>query len=86
MKISHRLLALSGFSAIGLVCVAGASFVAVTSIQTDLQSLTSQAAPLQTKTYELQERTERTMGRLLKLSLARSPAEAGHPRVEPWRR
>ena len=76
MKISHHLLALSGFSAIGLVCVAGVSYVAVTSIQTDLQSLTSQAAPLQTKTYELQERTERTMGRLLKLSLSRSPADA----------
>ena len=76
MKISHRLLALSSFSAIGLVCVAGVSYVAVTSIQTDLQSLTSQAAPLQAKTYELQERTERTMGRLLKLSLSRSPAEA----------
>ena len=76
MKISHRLLALSGFSAIGLVCVAGVSYVAVTSIQTDLQSLTTQAAPLQAKTYELQERTERTMGRLLKLSLSRSAAEA----------
>ncbi len=81
MKISHRLLALSGFSAIGLVCVAGVSYVAVTSIQTDLRSLTSQAAPLQTKTYELQERTERTMGRLLKLSLARNPAEAGQAKA-----
>ncbi|MES2718257.1 MAG: methyl-accepting chemotaxis protein [Pseudomonadota bacterium] len=76
MKISHRLLALSGFSAAGLVCVAGVSYVAVTSIQTDLRGLTSQAAPLQSKTYALQERTERAMGRLLKLSLARSPAEA----------
>ena len=76
MKIAHRLLALSSFSAIGLVCVAGVSYFAVTSIQTDLQSLTTQAAPLQAKTYELQERTERTMGRLLALSLSRSPAEA----------
>ena len=76
MKISHRLLALSGFSAAGLVCVAGVSYVAVTSIQTDLRGLTSQAAPLQSKTYELQERTERAMGRLLKLSLARNQAEA----------
>jgi methyl-accepting chemotaxis protein len=76
MKISHRLLALSGFSAAGLVCVAGVSFVAVTSIQTDLRGLTTQAAPLQSKTYALQERTERTLGRLLKLSLARDEAEA----------
>ena len=76
MKISHRLLALSGFSAAGLVCVAGVSYFAVTSIQTDLRGLTSQAAPLQSKTYELQERTERAMGRLLKLSLARNTAEA----------
>ncbi len=76
MKIAHRLLALSSFSAIGLVCVAGVSYFAVTSIQTDLQSLTTQTAPLQAKTYELQERTERTMGRLLALSLSRSPAEA----------
>jgi len=76
MKISHRLLALSAFSAAGLVCVAGVSYLAVTSIQTDLRSLTSQAAPLQTKTYELQERTERAMGRLLKLSMARNKAEA----------
>ena len=76
MKISHRLLALSGFSAAGLVCVAGVSYFAVTSIQTDLQSLTTQAAPLQSKTYALQERTERALGRLLKLSLARDTAEA----------
>jgi methyl-accepting chemotaxis protein/archaellum component FlaC len=76
MKISHRLLALSGLSAAGLVCVAGVSYLAVTSIQTDLRGLTSQAAPLQRKTYELQERTERSMGRLLKLSLARNTAEA----------
>ena len=76
MKISHRLLALSGFSAAGLVCVAGVSYFAVTSIQTDLQGLTTQAAPLQTKTYELQEHTERAMGRLLKLSMARNKTEA----------
>ncbi|MDO9285842.1 MAG: methyl-accepting chemotaxis protein [Aquabacterium sp.] len=80
MKISHRLLALSGFSAAGLACVAGVSFFAVTSIQTDLQSLTLQAAPLQSKTYELQERTERAMGRLLKLSLARDKTEAEQAR------
>jgi hypothetical protein len=49
----------------------------VTSIQSDLQGLTLRAAPLQTKTYELQERTERLMGGLLRLSLARSKDDAG---------
>ena len=81
MKISHRLLALSAFSAAGLLCVAGVSFLAVTSIQTDLRSLTTQAAPLQTKTYELQERTERALGRLLKLSLAHSADDAAQARA-----
>ena len=76
MKISHRLLALSGFSAAGLVCVPASATSPSPSIQTDLRGLTSQAAPLQSKTYELQERTERAMGRLLKLSLARNTAEA----------
>ena len=76
MKISHRLLALSAFSAAGLACVAGVSWFAVTSIQTDLQGLTLRAAPLQIKTYELQERTERVMGGLLKLSLSRQRSEA----------
>ena len=76
MKISHRLLALSAFSAAGLACVAGVSWFVVTSIQTDLQGLTLRAAPLQIKTYELQERTERVMGGLLKLSLSRQRSEA----------
>jgi len=77
MKISHRLVALSAFSAAGLLCVAGVSYYAVTSIQSDLQGLTLRAAPLQTKTYEIQERTERLLGSLLKLSLAQSKDEAG---------
>ena len=80
MKISHRLLALSALSAAGLVCVAGVSFVSVTSIRDDLRNLTTQAAPLQTKTYELQERTERTLGGLMKLSLSRNPGEATQAR------
>ena len=76
MKISHRLTALSALSAAALALVAGVSWYAVTSIQSDLQGLTLRAAPLQTKTYEVQERTERLMGGLLRLSLARSPDDA----------
>jgi hypothetical protein len=77
MKISHRLTALSALSAAALALVAGVSWYAVTSIQSDLQGLTLRAAPLQTKTYELQERTERLMGGLLRLSLARNKDDAG---------
>ena len=80
MKISHRLAALSGFSATGLLCVAAVSYVAVTSIQSDLQGLTLQAAPLQARTLELQERTERLLGSLLKLSLAHNADEAAKAR------
>jgi len=80
MKISHRLVALSGVSAAGLLCVAAVSYFAVTSIQGDLQGLTLRAAPLQARTLELQERTERLMGSLLKLSLARSAEDAGKAR------
>ena len=76
MKISHRLVALSGFSAAGLLCVAAVSYFAVTSIQSDLQSLTLRATPLQTKTYEMQERTERLLGSLLRLSLVRTKDDA----------
>ncbi len=72
MKISHRLIALSTLSAAGLLCVAAVSFFAVTSIQSELQGLTLQAAPLQARTLELQERTERLLGSLLRLSHARS--------------
>ena len=76
MKISHRLTALSLLSGAALALVAGVSWFAVTSIQSDLQGLTTRAGPLQTKTYELQERTERLMGGLLRLSLARSKDDA----------
>jgi methyl-accepting chemotaxis protein len=76
MKISHRLTALSAVSAAGLVCVAAVSYFAVTSIQSDLQGLTLRAAPLQARTLELQERTERLMGSLLRLSLARTTEES----------
>jgi len=76
MKIAHRLLALSALSAAGLALVAGVSYFAVTSIQHDLQSLTLRAAPLQTKTFEVQERTERLLGALLRLSLAQNKDDA----------
>jgi len=82
MKISHRLLAQAGITALGLVCVAAVSVWSVTSIQTDLRALTTQAGPLQTKTYELQERTERAVGGLLKLSLARNKDEAARAGAE----
>lgn len=76
MKISHRLGALSALSGLSLALVAGVSWYAVTSIQSDLQGLTARAGPLQTKTYELQERTERLMGGLLRLSLVHNPDDA----------
>src|SRR5262245_10992545 len=76
MKIGHRLLALSALSAAGLALVAGVSYFAVTSIQSDLESLTLRAAPLQTKTFELQERTERLIGGLLRLSLVATREDA----------
>ncbi len=81
MKISHRLVALSGVSAAGLLCVAAVSYFAVTSIQSDLQGLTLHAAPLQARTLELQERTERLMGGLLKMSLAHNGDEATKARA-----
>ncbi|HSW06028.1 methyl-accepting chemotaxis protein [Aquabacterium sp.] len=76
MKISHRLIALTTFTSAGLLAVAAVGYFSVTSIQADLRGLTLQATPLQNRTYELQERTERAMGSLLRLSLARSPDEA----------
>ncbi|MFO1270625.1 MAG: methyl-accepting chemotaxis protein [Rubrivivax sp.] len=81
MKISHRLVALSGVSAAGLLCVAAVSYFAVTSIQSDLQGLTLHAAPLQARTLELQERTERLLGGLLKMSLAHGADEATKARA-----
>ncbi len=76
MKIAHRLFALSAFCAAGLLCVAAVSYVAVTSIQADLQGLTQRAGPLQARTLELQERTERLLGALFRLSLMHNSDEA----------
>lgn len=76
MKISHRLIALTCFTSAGLIAVAAVSYGAVTSIQAKLRSLTLQATPLQNRTYELQERSERAMGTLLRLSLAQSADDA----------
>ena len=75
MKISQRLAALSVFSAAGLLCVSAVSYLAVTSIQSDLRTLTLHATPLQNKTYERQERTERWLSGLLRLSLAHEREE-----------
>ncbi|HUL63003.1 MAG TPA: methyl-accepting chemotaxis protein [Burkholderiaceae bacterium] len=75
MKISHRLVTLAAFTSAGLVAVAAVGYFAVTSIQSDLRGLTLHATPLQNKTYEMQERTERALGTLLKLSLTTDRAE-----------
>jgi methyl-accepting chemotaxis protein len=75
MKISHRLVAQAAFSSAGLLAVAAVGYFAVTSIQSDLRGLTMHATPLQNKTYEMQERTERALGTLLKLSLTTDRAE-----------
>jgi methyl-accepting chemotaxis protein len=75
MKISHRLITLAAFTSAGLLAVAAVGYFAVTSIQSDLRGLTMHATPLQNKTYEMQERTERALGTLLKLSLTTDRAE-----------
>ena len=75
MKISQRLIALSLFSSAGLLSVAALGYWAVTSIQGSLRSLTLSATPLQSKTLEMQERSERVLGAMLKLSLASNTAD-----------
>lgn len=75
MKISHRLVLQAAFTSTGLLAVAAVGYFAVTSIQSDLRGLTMHATPLQTKTYEMQERTERVLGALLKLSLTTDRAD-----------
>ena len=75
MKISHRLFALSGGSTAGLLFVAAVSFLAVTSIQADLRTLTLEATPLQNETHEMQRRTERLVSALFKLTLAKDRDE-----------
>lgn len=76
MKISHRLMGSAIFSALGLIAIASVSYFAVTSIQSDLLGLTARATPLQNKTHETLERTERLVGLLLKLTLVQNPGEA----------
>lgn len=76
MKISHRLMGSAIFSALGLIAIASVSYFAVTSIQSDLLGLTARATPLQNKTHETLERTERLVGLLLKLTLVQDSAEA----------
>lgn len=76
MKISHRLIGSAAFSSAGLLVIAAVSYFAVTSIQLDLVGLTSRASPLQSKAHEAQERTERLMGSLLRLTLVANPADA----------
>ena len=75
MKIAHRLTAQAVFTSAGLLAVAAVGYFAVTSIQSDLRGLTMHATPLQNKTYEMQERTERALGTMLKLSLTTDRAE-----------
>lgn len=74
MKVSQRLILLSLFSSLGLLSVAALGFWSVTSIQGSLRSLTLHATPLQSKTLEMQEHTERLLGAMLKLSMADSQA------------
>lgn len=76
MKISHRLIASAAFSSAGLLAIACVSFLAVTSIRDDLLGLTTRATPLQNKTHETQERTERLMANLLRMTLVSSAADA----------
>lgn len=76
MNISQRLVASAVFSAVGLIAIAAVSYFAVTSIQSDLLGLTTRATPLQNKTYETQERTERLLSSLLRLSLVKTAEEA----------
>jgi len=81
MKISQRVFALVAFSSAGLVAVSGTAYFGVTSIRSVLDGLTEQATPLQNKTYEIQEHTERMLGALLRLSLVEE-ADAAAPMIE----
>jgi len=69
VKISQRVFVLVAFSSAGLVAVSSTAYYGVTSIRSVLDGLTAQATPLQNKTYEVQEHTERMLGALLRLSL-----------------
>lgn len=76
VKISQRVFALVAFSSAGLVAVSGTAYYGVTSIRSVLDGLTEQATPLQNKTYEVQEHTERVLGALLRLSLVEDASAA----------
>jgi methyl-accepting chemotaxis protein len=76
VKISRKLAANAAAMAAGLGAVAAIGLYAVTSIQSDLTQLTAHATPLQARTLEVQERTERMLGSLLKLSIAGAREEA----------
>jgi methyl-accepting chemotaxis protein len=76
VKISRKLAANAAAMAAGLGAVAAIGLYAVTSIQSDLTQLTAHATPLQARTLEVQERTERMLGSLLKLSIAAGREEA----------
>jgi methyl-accepting chemotaxis protein len=76
VKISRKLAANAAAMVAGLGAVAAIGLYAVTSIQSDLTQLTAHATPLQARTLEVQERTERMLGSLLKLSIAGGREEA----------
>jgi len=75
MKIAHRLWVLAGLAAAGLAGVAALSHFALTSVRSELRALTTQAAPLQVRMLEMQERSERLLGALLRLSYAKAADE-----------
>ena len=75
MNIKQKLLGNTVLMAAGIIGVAAVGLFAVTSIQSSLNELTSYSTPLQSKTLEVQERTERVMGALLKLGIATDGAE-----------
>jgi len=76
VKISQRVFVLVAFSSAGLVAVSSTAYYGVTSIRSVLDGLTEQATPLQNKTYEIQEHTERMLGALLRLSLVEQARDA----------
>lgn len=76
MKISQRVFVLVAFSSAGLVAVSSTAYYGVTSIRSVLDGLTEQATPLQNKTYEVQEHTERMLAALLRLSLVEDASTA----------
>jgi len=76
MKISQRLFGNTLLTAGGIAAVAAVGLYAVFVIRASLDDLTSRASPLQARTLELQERSERAIGALLRQSLAVDRGEA----------